>query len=154
MGKNRFLHGFCLLLGVTSLSLALVLPVTAKDQKVENAEDAKEYLTELVTGDADSISDTYAHSSEFLRGVKGRGGFGQIQNSLRRMGEYIGAGEISTSESKGMTVYRLPFSYSIQSFDFALSVDEDGQVAGLYLAPYTGGEDTEESEESDQIKKL
>ena len=153
MGKKRFLHGFGVLLGIAGLTLALSLSAFAADKKVESEEDAKEFLTELLSGDAASLSDTYALSNDFSRGLKRQGGFKQIQNSLKRMGEYVGMGDISSSENDGMTVYRLPISYSIQSFDFALTID-DGEVAGLYLAPYTGGEDGDESVDSDQVRKL
>lgn len=101
--------------------------------------DAGAYVETLCNGDANGLTQNYAHTEELLDALEASGGLAGLQTSLKSFGEFQTAGEPIISEIMGYTSYSVPCTFELQKLNLVLNVDGEGRIAGIVTAPYTEG---------------
>ena len=134
---------------VLLLALTLLTPVFAQAEgprTIESAEDAAEWIS-ILFGDAPETLDSgWAVTEQVQASVAQLGGMKGMARVFASLGSLVKIGSPNEISIEGYQIYQFPCVFTLSSVDLML-VLEDGAVAGLNTAPYSG--QPEEASEAD-----
>ena len=130
----------CLALAGTGIAVAE--EGNEKLKRIESPEEAEAFVRNLLGENPEILDGVYLMSADMDRYLKANGGFAALAKSLAAVGT---AAEICPAYEDtigGMKAYRVPCRFSLMPLDLAVTLDENGAIAGLTTQLYTGGTQT------------
>lgn len=120
-------------------------------KSIASEEEARAYIEQLLTGDAQALMDTYLYTEEMEEAISKSGGMAMLRISFAMLGEVKKIHPAVRGEQSGYIYYRVPCEFALTNLDFVISLDQEMRIAGLVTAEYSGVDEEEltEAEEGD-----
>ena len=125
--------------------LALTVSAAAEQEarKIENAADAEEWIGIFLGEAPETLEGVWAMTAQMQSAADRMGGMKGLAASLSALGAAQEIGAAYEEEIQGYRAFRIPCVFSTMPLDLVLVTDQ-GAVAGLSTAPYTGGDKRDE----------
>ena len=121
-------------------------------RKIETAADAEEWLRIFMGEHPEELDGAWALSDKMKATVEQMGGFGGFAKQITALGTPGEIGHAVEGEMAGYKTFSIPCAFSLMPVDLVLVV-QDGAIAGLQTATYSGGrEEKTDSELFDSIE--
>ncbi len=124
--------------------LALVMMLTvcgiasAEQRKMETAADADTFIAAFLGEQPEELENAWAFSPQMEAALRQLGGMAGLAKQLAALGSPESILPAYESEAGGLKVFFVPCTFSSAQVDLLLAV-QDGMIAGLQTAPYSGG---------------
>ena len=134
-----------LLAALLAAVLALTVSAAAEQEarKIETPADAEEWLGIFLGEAPETLDGVWAMTAQMQSAADRMGGMKGLAASLSALGAVQEIGAAYEEEIQGYRAFRIPCVFSTMPLDLVLVTDQ-GAVAGLSTAPYTGGDKREE----------
>ena len=134
-----------LMAALLAVILALTVSAAAEQEarKIENAADAEEWIGIFLGEAPETLDGVWAMTAQMQSAADRMGGMQSLAASLSTLGAAQEIGAAYEEEIQGYRAFRIPCVFSTMPLDLVLVTDQ-GAVAGLSTAPYTGGNKREE----------
>lgn len=136
---------------VMALSVCGIAAAEQEARKMETAADADEFVAAFLGEHPEELEGAWAFSTLMEAALRQMGGMAGMAKQLSALGTPENIMPAYEGESGGMKVFRIPCVFSAMEVDLVLAV-QDGVIAGLQTAPYSGG--SGEKTESDLFDSL
>ena len=113
-------------------------------RKMETAADADEFIAVFLGEHPEELEGVWAMSVQMEAAVKQLGGLGEMAKKLSAFGTPEKIEPAYEGEVRGIKAFFIPCKFSAMAVDIVLPV-QDGLIAGLSTAAYSGGKETEEA---------
>ena len=113
-------------------------------RKMETAADADEFIAVFLGERPEELEGVWAMSVQMEAAVKQLGGLGEMAKKLSAFGTPEKIEPAYEGEVRGIKAFFIPCKFSAMAVDIVLPV-QDGLIAGLSTAAYSGGKETEEA---------
>ena len=144
---------------VISTILALVMTLVVcglasagqEQRRMESAADADEFIAAFLGEHPEELEGTWAFTPQMEAALRQLGGIAGLVKQLAALGSPVSVLPAYEGEAGGLKVFFVPCTFSAIQVDLVLAV-QDGMIAGLQTAPYSGG--CAEASESDLYDSL
>ena len=108
-----------------------------------SAEQARTYVEELLSGDAEALEGAFLHTEELMEALTQMGGLAGLQKQLKTLGKLKGTGTVSVKKTGDYTSFAVPCRFTFRKLNIVLNADQEGRIGGIVTDVYAEGEETD-----------
>lgn len=135
---------------IVAVMLALIMTLTVcgiaaaeqETRKMETAADADAFIAVFLGEHPEELEGVWALSAQMEAALQQLGGIAGMAKQLAALGAPERIMPAYEDNAGGLTVFRIPCVFAAMEADLVLAV-QDGVIAGLQTAPYSGGSEEE-----------
>ena len=136
---------------IMTLTVCGIAAAEQETRKMENAADADEFIAGFLGEHPEELEGVWAFSAQMEAALRQMGGLAGMAKQLSALGTPENIMPAYEGELSGLKLFYTPCAFSAMELDLVLVV-QDGVIAGLQTAPYSGGR--EQKTESDLYDSL